>query len=127
MPNPRLVSGLSMNEPKHLQVNTNHDHLLEQLRGIRRVVINTCHGGFCLSNEAKKLYARMVGGLPDRWDDSWIRRDDPYLVRLVEEMGGGVNGPYADLKIVEIPEDVDWQIEEYDGREWIAEVHRTWR
>ncbi len=25
-----------------------------------------------------------------------------------------------------IPDDVKWQIEEYDGLEWIAEKHRTW-
>jgi hypothetical protein len=27
---------------------------------------------------------------------------------------------------VDIPDDVKWQIEEYDGNEWIAESHRTW-
>jgi len=30
------------------------------------------------------------------------------------------------LKIVEIPDDVDWEINEDDGSEWIAEKHRTW-
>ena len=30
------------------------------------------------------------------------------------------------LKIIEIPDDVDWIIEEYDGNEWVAEKHRTW-
>lgn len=33
---------------------------------------------------------------------------------------------HADLKIVEIPPDVDWEINEYDGVEWVAETHRTW-
>ena len=32
----------------------------------------------------------------------------------------------AKLKIVEIPDDVEWIIEEYDGKEWIAEDHRRW-
>jgi hypothetical protein len=32
----------------------------------------------------------------------------------------------AELKVVESPDDVEWEIEEYDGIEWIAEVHRTW-
>ena len=27
---------------------------------------------------------------------------------------------------VSIPDDVEWQIEEYDGMEWVAEAHRTW-
>jgi hypothetical protein len=28
--------------------------------------------------------------------------------------------------VVEIPDDVNWQVEEYDGMEHIAEKHRTW-
>jgi len=27
---------------------------------------------------------------------------------------------------VEVPDDVDWYVEEYDGLEHIAERHRTW-
>ena len=36
-------------------------------------------------------------------------------------MGVEANGDHAKLKIVEIPADVEWQIDEYDGTEWIAE------
>ena len=43
------------------------------------------------------------------------------------ELGELANGPNAELKVVEIPDGIDWTIEEYDGVEWIAEVHRTWR
>lgn len=60
-------------------------------------------------------------------DDEGIARDDPALVRVVEELGAKANGEYAELRIVEIPDDVEWQIEEYDGSEHVAEVHRTWR
>jgi len=56
-----------------------------------------------------------------------IPRDDPALIQVVEEMGEGANSTFATLKIVEIPDDVDWTIQEYDGTEWVAEVHRTWR
>lgn len=55
-----------------------------------------------------------------------FKRDDPDLVAVVEELGSTANGAYAELKVVEIPDDVDWCIEEYDGREWVAEKHRTW-
>jgi hypothetical protein len=55
-----------------------------------------------------------------------IARDDPYLVKVVEELGEAANGKYADLKVVEVPGDVEWQIAEYDGLEWVAEQHRTW-
>jgi hypothetical protein len=36
-------------------------------------------------------------------------------------------GSFSELKIVNIPDDVEFQIEEYDGNEWVAEKHRVWR
>ena len=55
-----------------------------------------------------------------------IERNDSVLVQVVEELGKKASGEYADLKIVEIPEDVNWEIEEYDGLETIREVSRYW-
>ena len=59
------------------------------------------------------------------WDLD-IKRNDPALVEVVEELGEKANGKYSDLKIVEIPDNVEWHIAEYDGREHVAENHRTW-
>jgi hypothetical protein len=56
-----------------------------------------------------------------------IPRDDKFLIQVLEEMGEAAASKYANLKIVEIPEDVEWEIKEYDGAEWVAEKHRTWR
>jgi hypothetical protein len=53
-------------------------------------------------------------------------RDCPALVETVERLGKKSDGQMAALKIVEIPADVDFVIEEYDGAEWVAERHRTW-
>lgn len=58
--------------------------------------------------------------------DHELARDDPFLVQVVEEMSSKVNGRHADLKVVDVPDDVEWAIEEYDGTEWVAEKHRTW-
>lgn len=55
-----------------------------------------------------------------------IKRDGPYLVQVVEELGAGANSRFSELKVVEIPDDVDWEIVEYDGMEHIAEKHRRW-
>lgn len=92
-----------------------------------KVVINSCHGGFGLSEEAEKQYRqyKMIEKDTDwyYWD---IPRDDPYLVQIVEQMGSDADGRFAKLKIVNIPDDVEWQIDEYDGLEWIAEKHQTW-
>ena len=58
--------------------------------------------------------------------DRDLARDDPDLVAVVQELGNQANGRHAELKIVDIPDDVNWYVEEYDGREWVAERHRTW-
>jgi hypothetical protein len=55
-----------------------------------------------------------------------ISRDDPVLIEVIEELGDAANGDCAELAIVEIPDDVEWEISEYDGREHVAEKHRTW-
>jgi DNA-directed RNA polymerase beta subunit len=56
-----------------------------------------------------------------------ITYEGDILVDIVETMGEKSFGSFAELKVVEIPNDVEWQIDEYDGAEWVAEVHRTWR
>ena len=48
------------------------------------------------------------------------------LIKVVKEMGDKVNGGCAKLKIVEIPSDVSWVIDEYDGLESVDEEHRSW-
>lgn len=53
-------------------------------------------------------------------------RAHPELIRIIEEMGDAANGSCAELAIVEIPDGTDYEISEYDGREHIAETHRTW-
>lgn len=91
----------------------------------RKVVINTCFGGFNLSGEALEAYADRKG-IPSVDVMHWeIPRDDYDLVAVVEAFGGNM-GRGTQLKVVEIPADVRWQVEEYDGSEHIAEVHRTW-
>ena len=96
-----------------------------------------------LAFDVSDAYPRIIGGdwntVPDeqreaqnaeysahRIDASEMKRDDPLLVQVVEELGDAANGQYARLRVVEIPADVEWTIEEYDGYEHIAEEHRTW-
>lgn len=89
-----------------------------------KVVINTCIGGFGLSEVAKTRYENETGSDYYDWD---IPRNDPILVSIVEELDEDSWGKYAELKVVEIPDGIEWHISEDDtGKEWIAEVHRTW-
>jgi hypothetical protein len=92
-----------------------------------KVVISACYGGFGLSDVEITRYFEIKGTpIPDKFWDRDIPRDDPALVQIVQEIPREQGYRFADLKIVEIPDDVQWQIEEYDGKEWVAEKHRTW-
>jgi hypothetical protein len=55
-----------------------------------------------------------------------IPRNDPLLIQIIQEMGDGANSRFSQLKIIDIPDDVEWEIEEYDGNEWVSEKHRRW-
>jgi len=91
-----------------------------------KVAINRCYGGFGLSDEAKKLGRELSGDVKwAKWDHD-INRDDITLIKVIERLGDVANDSLANLEIVEIPDDVTWKIDEYDGVEWVAESHRTW-
>ena len=99
-----------------------------------KVVINDCYGGFSLSEKAVIRYAEL-SGLPlksesgqwgpgyylngEYWSDRDLKRDDPHLVKVVEELGREAGGRFANLKIEEIPEGALYRIREYDGTEWV--------
>lgn len=116
-----------------------------------KVVINKCYGGFGLSTAAVKRYFEIqgwtlvihtdhpeAGGMWEHYyrdvidDDHYfsvygLDRTDSVLIQVIEELGTDVaSSDLAALKIVEIPDGVEWKLDEYDGQEWIAEVHRTW-
>lgn len=56
-----------------------------------------------------------------------IQRDDPDLIYLVENNLACNKYNYGKLKIVSIPDDVEWEIGEYEsGGEFVAEKHRIW-
>lgn len=94
-----------------------------------KIVINRCHGGFGLSDQARDRYCELAGITRqgnEYFFDYDIDRDSPHLVQTVEELKEQADGRFAQLKVVEIPDDVEWTIDEYDGLEWVAEAHRTW-
>lgn len=91
-----------------------------------KIVINKCYGGFGLSELALVEYKRRANVTDNYFYDYNIPRNDSHLVDIVNEWQQSASGSYSDLKIVEIPDDVEWEIHDYDGIEWIAEKHRTW-
>lgn len=118
-----------------------------------KIVINDCFGGFSLSDAGVLRYAEIKGiSLYSEMESAWgtsfftvdeengnyklsnevyfcsrsIKRDDPVLIRVVEEMGHLADGELASLRVVEIPDGIEWEIEEYDGNETVHEKHRSW-
>ncbi len=45
---------------------------------------------------------------------------------MLEELRETANGHAAELKIVSIPDDVQWVMTKTDGYEQVREVRRTW-
>ena len=83
-----------------------------------KVVVKTCYGRFKLSDEAIKLYEQLSGGIC-RLREHALKRHDPHLVQVVEQLGDRAN-PFMStkLKIVVIPGD-RYYIHEYDGVETV--------
>lgn len=118
-----------------------------------KIVVNRCYGGFGLSQLAYKkliewgvpitqntnidtktlqLYTHFKSKLDcsEEYSDHFFGNDEnrnhPLLIRLVEELGEEANGRNAKLEIVNIPDDVRWEIDDYDGMETVEEQHRSW-
>ena len=107
-----------------------------------KVVINTCFGGFDLSNEAlDRMYElgydmELNPNYDPRPGVEWynrtqkykiycgdIPRHDPILVRVVEELGNKANGSCANLCVIEVSG--LYRIDEYDGRESVQTPDNT--
>jgi len=104
-----------------------------------KIVINKCYGSFAISKEAavymaklgserakKELeqtkdtfygYGFVLEMMPDGYD-----RTDLLLIKAVETLKEKANGYHAKLKVVEIPDNINYVIDEYYGFEKIHEI-----
>lgn len=100
-----------------------------------KIVINRCFGGFGLSDECSLALGGQLQTISDylkyyifpneKKEEDF--RTSPELINLMETKGSEwCSGRFSELKIVEIPDDVDYIITEYDGLEQVEEVHRVW-
>lgn len=56
-----------------------------------------------------------------------IARDDPLLLQVLDELSSDeASAPLAELRVVEIPDGIEWSIDDYDGMETVEEKHREW-
>lgn len=92
-----------------------------------KVVKNCCYGGFALSKKALNRLTELTGK-KIKWNsyNNDEMRTAPELIQVVEELGIEANGVASYLGIVDIPDNIDWYISNYDGIETIEEKHRRW-
>jgi hypothetical protein len=55
-----------------------------------------------------------------------FERNDSTLIKVIEELGDKANGNCAKIVIRDIPDGIEWEIDDYDGMEKIEESHRSW-
>jgi hypothetical protein len=116
--NIKLVAACWLNKDKEIRVKDDDDFFPKGSRW-----------DFFVIRQNKK-YKTPKDALSDKEkiykENQKIIRTHPIIIQCFEEMGE----KFANKgKIVEIPfETVDgWHISNYDGQEWIAENHNTWR
>jgi hypothetical protein len=92
----------------------------------RKILINTGCCGTFVSAEVKQLNQKAAKDMPRSL--FFVQRDDPLLISIVEQVGLKRAGrALTSFKIVEIPDDVDWEIVDDDGAELVGEKRRrTW-
>ena len=101
-----------------------------------KIAVNKCYGGFSLSRAVYKELGIKWDGYGYLYNENFdipngeyhlAYRAHPKLIAAIEKVGEEQSsGRYAKIRIVDIPEDVNWEIDEYDGVETIHEVHRRW-
>ena len=87
-----------------------------------KIVIHTKYGVFKLPPEIEEQ-AKQLGYNVDLLS---MDRSNPLLAEMVEKYNEKTQEKSPALKVVEVPDEVNWCIEDYDGCEWVSERHRTW-
>ena len=112
-----------------------YEKLIEWGIPVRRYEENPPEG---IVSEKEVIYDDNLTDVPDhkagrsgrRYWEVWLSsshsRSHPLLVRVVEELGEKAHGECAKLKVVDVPDEVDWDIDDYDGMESVHERHSSW-
>lgn len=129
-------------------------YLRKKTEGEKRMllVISRSTGGFDLSTEGFKYLIKLgwsVGPLPEDDEDfdsinyrifdidgeydfaepnlkAIFLRSHPDLVKVVRDLGSVANGEGSNLHIVEVPDDIDPEIIEVNGLEWVVDRKSIW-
>lgn len=120
------------------------------------IAVNRCFGGFDLSNKAQERLIELGVPFYKSWEELKnadkkdkeiyiVKMDKPMLgaeyannfdysenrtnkllIQVVKELGKEASGTFGEIEIVDIPDGVDWEIDNYDGMETVEEAHMRW-
>lgn len=80
-------------------------------------------------------FTKDFGDYVDLYDDNSEKyilelcsnyREDPVLIEVVEELGDRANSPFSKLVVVDIPDGMEYEIDEYDGVETLHQKVEKW-
>lgn len=113
-----------------------------------KVAINRCHGGFDISQAAyerlithhqvpvkaieestgKETSLAILSGSTRGYWVAWDPplRTDSRLVEVIEALGEVANGPNSELRLVDIPEGSEYEIDDFDGKEMVVVPRREY-
>ena len=109
-----------------------------------KIVLNKCYGGFQLSDKAILWLEENKGWKLDKefvkLSSSWalsnrtlMAKADTEELRInldviecVEILKEESHTRLSELRVVEIPDNANWEIDEYDGIERVREVSEVW-
>ena len=82
----------------------------------------------------KYCFTEDFGDNPKRDDIDWDKmlylnsekREDKVLIEVVEELGDVASGSFGELVVVEIPDDMNYVIDDYDGIETLHARVEVW-
>lgn len=123
-----MVGGGTISSPTALVITT-----IKEIK--MKIAINKCFGGFSLSKSVfEELGVKWDNdgylsneALGIKSDDYNKYRSDDRLIEAIEKIGiSEASGSMADIVIVDVPDDIEWELSNYDGIESIHEKHRSW-
>jgi hypothetical protein len=102
-----------------------HHYFCFDIPNIQNVIDNAKMVG---QNEEYNVYKKHEIYFSGDGDFTAISRTNPLLVQVVEELGRECDVRCVVLKVVEIPDGVDWYIDEGScaSGECVRELHRVW-
>ena len=84
-----------------------------------RILVNRCFGGYRLSDAARAMLSSDIDVLDAEYYPEF--RHDERILAIYDELGAkAFGGGYSTIEDVIIPDDVYWEINEYDGYESIT-------